>query len=484
MRVLLVNPPKQNFYRRLGIGFPPLGLGYLASVLREARVGVLVADLDNDPGALGRTELGRFDLVGISADTIGFPAAMEFAGQAAREGVPVLLGGYHVTFQDWEALRGGVVDFVIRGEGERPIVALVKALQGVGRISEVPSLSFVRDGRLVRTPEAEPVRDLDGLPFPAWDLFPIHRYKVFFHGRRAMSVYTSRGCPFHCSFCVSSSFNGIKWRARSASSVADEVEILNREYGFRAFAFIDDNFTLDPRRVVAFTEELDRRRLDIIWWCFSRVDTIVKNEEMVARMAEAGARRVFMGLESGSQEVLNRYGKGIATYQQEEAISILRRHGIETHGGFILGHPEETKETIKRTIDTAVRLNPYCAQFSMLTPYPGTKLYNDARRENRLLHRQWQYYDGLHSVVRTDLLTPDELQGMLSRAYRRFYLRLSQLRTQLYDMVRLRYRPIVEIKRWISAIETGRRLRKYGRRLPQKALSRTSQVGPRHPLPI
>ncbi len=153
------------------------------------------------------------------------------------------------------------------------------------------------------------------------------------------SIISSRGCPFNCSFCASSRFGGLGWRARSSSSIADEVEFARHEYGYTAFAFMDDNFTFDPKRVIAFADELDRRRLEIIWWCFSRVDTIVENDTMVRRMSEAGAKRVFLGLESGSQEVLNGYGKRITTEQQREAISLLRRYGIETHGGFIFGHP-------------------------------------------------------------------------------------------------------------------------------------------------
>lgn len=396
MRVFLVNPPKLNFYRQMGSGFPPLGIGYLAAVLQSAGWEVQLVDLDNDPQARRSVELKRYDLVGISADTPGYPAALEIAAAARRAGGRVVMGGHHVTFRDWEALQSGVVDYVIRGEGEGSILALMEAVEGERPAEDVPNLSFLRNGKVIRTPSRRPVADLDGLPFPARDLLPMHRYRAFFQGRRATSVITSRGCPFNCSFCASSRFDGLEWRARSSSSIADEVEFLRSEYSYRAFAFMDDNFTLNPERVLAFVDELDRRRLEIIWWCFSRADIIVKHEAMVRRMAEAGAKRVFLGLESGSQEVLNGYGKRITIEQQREAIALLRRYGIETHGGFIVGDPHETKEMVEQTVRVAVDLNPSIAQFSVLTPYPGTVLFEQVCREGRLLHEEWNLYDGLH----------------------------------------------------------------------------------------
>jgi anaerobic magnesium-protoporphyrin IX monomethyl ester cyclase len=463
MRILLVNPPKLNSFRRLHFGLPPLGIAYLAAALRQAGHHVRIADLDVAPDPA--PNFSQYDLVGISADTIGYPAALAVASAAKEAGTPVLMGGYHVSFQDEEALRSGVVDYVIRGEAEEPIVRLASALEGRIPWEAVSSLSFLQDDRLVRTPAARPVADLDALPLPARDLLPMRQYSARFRGRQLTSVITSRGCPFACSFCASSRFAGVRWRSRSPASIADEVERLQEEMGYRAVAFVDDNFTLDPQRVLGFADEVERRALDIIWWCFSRADTIVKNEAMVRRMAEAGCRQVFLGLESAAQEILEGYGKHLNVSQQRQALAILRRHGIKVHGAFIIGHPADTRSTIRQTIEQALNLGLYVAQFSILTPYPGTALFDEAVRDGRLLHTDWNLYDGLHAVMRADHLAPRELQLLLLRAYRRFYLRPHQVVSELWDALRFREHLGVELGRLVAFLSLRANLRSYIRRL-------------------
>ncbi len=182
MRVLLVNPPKQNFYRQLGSGLPPLGIAYLGAVLRSAGMIVKLLDLDHDQSASRTLDFNRHDMVGISADTIGYPAALQVAAMAKRAGARVVMGGYHVTFQDVEALQTGAVDYVIRGEGEYPLLSLTKSIGEDLPLEDVPNLSFLKDGRLIRTHSTGPISELDTLPFPARDLLPIRKYRVFYWG--------------------------------------------------------------------------------------------------------------------------------------------------------------------------------------------------------------------------------------------------------------------------------------------------------------
>ena len=428
MRVLLISPQGSNLYAKMKVGLPPLGLAYLAAVIREEGHDVKIIDRAIEQRPLTREDFQPFDLVGISADTPRYPEAVEIASIAKEAGKKVIMGGYHVTFLDKEALETGVVDIVVRGEAEEIMVNLLRALENNEDLHKVKGISFVKNGELVRTAVALPPKDLDAMPFPARDLLPMDKYTSQMAGLPITNLITSRGCPFNCYFCSSSRFGGLKWRYRSAKSIVDEMEILYRDYGYRAFAFMDDNFTLSKRRVMEFADELEKRGMDdIIWWCFSRVDILIRNEDMVKRMAEVGAFQIFLGLESHSEDTLDDYGKNIGNKEQDQAIALLRKYGINIHGSFIVGDMNETKEMALQTARWVQEVNPRVAQFSILTPYPGTALYHDVESQGRFLHKNWELYDALHATVKTDGMTPDEVQKMLIKDYRMAYLNKKRL---------------------------------------------------------
>ncbi len=423
MKVLLISPQGSNIYAKMKVALPPLGIAYLAAVIREKGHKVKIIDRSIEQQKLLPEDFAPFDLIGISADTPRYPEAVEIARTAKKAGKMVTMGGYHVTFLDKEALETGVVDIIIRGEAEEIIVNLIDALEKKKDLSTVKGISFVRDGNLIRTPVAPPPQNLDAMPFPARDLLSLKKYSSQMAGLPVTNLITSRGCPFNCYFCSSSKFGGLKWRYRSAKSIADEIEILYHDYGYRTFAFMDDNFTLSKRRVMNFADELEKRKMnDIIWWCFSRVDILVRNEDMVKRMAEAGAFQVFLGLESHNEQTLNDYGKNVGNKEQDQAIKLLHKYGINIHGSFIVGDINETKEMAMQTARWVQKVNPRVTQFSILTPYPGTALYNDVEREGRFLHKNWELYDALHATVKTDGMNPNEVQKMLIKDYRMAYL--------------------------------------------------------------
>ncbi len=423
MKILLISPQGSNIYAKMEVGLPPLGIAYLAAVIREKGHEVKIIDKSIERRELTATDFTDFDLVGISADTPRYPEAVEIARAAKKEGKIVVMGGYHVTFLDKEALETGVVDVIVRGEAEEIFVNLIHALEKKKDLSNVKGISFVRKDKLVRTAIAPPPANLDTMPFPARDLLPMDKYTSQMASLPVTNLITSRGCPFNCYFCSSSKFGGLKWRYRSAKSIADEMEILYHEYGYRAFAFMDDNFTLSKRRVMEFADELEKRKMnDILWWCFSRIDILIRNEDMVKRMAEVGAFQIFLGLESHNEQTLDDYGKNVGNKEQDQAIKLLNKYGISIHGSFIVGDINETKEMAMQTAKWVQQVNPRVAQFSILTPYPGTALYHDVEREGRFLHKNWELYDALHATVKTDGMTPDEVQKILIKDYRMAYL--------------------------------------------------------------
>jgi anaerobic magnesium-protoporphyrin IX monomethyl ester cyclase len=338
----------------------------------------------------------------------------------AAIGKPVVMGGPHPQFMAEDIFASGCVDYIVKGEGEIVFSNLLTALQNRDSVASVKGL-IIKDGRhLIETSAPDPI-DVETLPFPARHLLDIYRYRASMADRPITPIVTSRGCPGACHFCSSSSFFGRGWRCRSAGSVLAELDEVYNRYGFRAVCFMDDNFTLAPQRVEQIADGIIDRGYDLKWWNLSRVDTIVKNPAMVARMAAAGSTTVYLGIESGNEETLNSLGKNTKATDVTLAVEILRQNGIESYGSYIIGNLNETAGDVEKTIDMAVRLNTNIAQFSILTPYPGTKLYEQIK--DRIFCQRWKCYDGLHVVFRHPLINRFYLQFLLIKAFVRFYRR-------------------------------------------------------------
>lgn len=427
VRILLLNPPSSSVYRRIGLVFPPLGLAYLAAALEERGHEGDIIDLEVERVRPEDIPWSGYAVVGISSDTPRYKSAIGLAKMAKNAGCTVVLGGYHPTFADEETLSTGVVDYVVRGEGELTLVRLIERISRGEEPSDVPGLSYLKNSSVVRTGPPEAPQDLDSQPFPARHLLRMDRYRAkMLDGRPVTTVVTSRGCPYGCSFCSSSAFSGRRWRARSPESVVKEVDEVSKVYGFHAIAFMDDNFSLNPLRVVDICRGLIKRSLDLRWWCFSRADTVAKNEDMVKWMARAGASMVFLGLESGSDEVLEGYGKKASVSVGARAVEVLRRHGIRIWASFIIGALEDTLETIRNTVSYARRLAPDIAEFSILTPFPGTRLYEKAASLGLIRQKDWSKYDGAHAVMDTYHMKASQVARAAAGAYISFYCRLSR----------------------------------------------------------
>jgi anaerobic magnesium-protoporphyrin IX monomethyl ester cyclase len=421
MRVLLLNVPFTEGYHKASIDLPPLGIGYMASILRREGHEVQLLDLNMEPtDRLFRID--GADVVGISADTPRHPRAVQLGRRLRASNTPVVMGGPHASFCAESTLRSGGADYVVHGEGEQIMAELLHRIEEPGQAADVPGVSSLLEGEVVHGPPSQSVPDVGALPYPARDLLPMSSYQARVGNRKATSIIGSRGCPFNCSFCASSQLFGLRWRARDPEDLVDEMEYLQREYGLNAVLFMDDNFTLNPDRTVRICEEMLRRGLDMHWWCFSRANTVVDREDMVQAMAEAGAKQVFIGVESPNEEVLQDYNKGITADTAVQAVSLLNKHSIETYASFIIGDVFETKDMIRRTIRFASFLSPGLVQFAILTPYPGTQLYE--QYADRLLQgKDWSFYDGLHAVLQPEYLQPEQLERFLKKSFLSFYLK-------------------------------------------------------------
>lgn len=263
-------------------------------------------------------------------------------------------------------------------------------------------------------------------------------------------MMASRGCPYGCIYCVTSCFWGRRYRIRSPSLVADEVERAVERYRTNMVVFTDDELTLNRRWLRGFLRELRGRGLDLIWTCGSRVNSV--DREILMELRKAGCMTIYYGIESHSDEDLRRIRKGVTIRQVEDAVKWTKRAGIEAAGSFILGFPWQRVEDIRRTVMFAKKLDLDYAQFTVATPYPGTPLYNLAKRLGLIEVWNWSLYTTIHPVMRGLYFTRQQLSALLSWAYRTFYLRPKFMVSQL---LKGRIKTAIEIA--LKALKSRRR---------------------------
>ena len=420
----MVSPPyESNVKSVVGVSSPPIGLAYLASVLRgKHHVKVLDANVLGYSFDDVRRELRGFypDVVGITSVTPSIYHAYHVAKIAkdVREDCKVIVGGPHVTFLPNRTLREcKFIDVVVRGEAEETISELIEAIEK-GVWENVKGITFRRGDQIVSNEPRPFVKNIDEIPFPSWDLLPMDKYK--FSGQRYAAMLTSRGCPFKCSFCASSRLFGGLWRGRSPDNVIEEIRILREKFGIKNIEFVDDTFTLSQKRAESICDEIVREGLDISWGASSRVDTLSRG--LVEKMRRAGCWILFLGIESGCQKILDAIGKRITVEQARKAVKIVKEAGIKVLGSFIIGFLQDTIETVKETIRFAKTLKLDYAEFSILTPYPGTLVYEYAKKNNLLLTEDWSKYTGLEPVMQIEGLSPSNIKSLIQKAYLSFYL--------------------------------------------------------------
>jgi anaerobic magnesium-protoporphyrin IX monomethyl ester cyclase len=424
MNILLINPDPSGTLKATGVLFPPLGLLYVAAYAEKEGHRVEVRDL-----AIRRRKEGiefkKYDVVGISTDTTRHRQALHLAKQAKSSGCTVVMGGPHPGYVDEEILLTKRVDFIVHGEGEVTFSELAAFLQrGDRNFHSIQGISFFSKGQLVRTVPRPFIEDLDRLPLPARHLVHMDDYqRTKFGGRPITSLITSRGCPYQCAFCASSRFWGTKIRMRSVASVLDEIKEIHYRYQFNAVAFVDDTFNLFPKRVIEICHGIVEKKLDLWWWCLSRIDLLLQNEEMVKEMVRAGAKSVFIGVESPSPRTLEELRKGIHVEETVQTVEMLKRNGLEIHASYILGGLHDTVKTIHDTIRFAKRLDTNVAQFAILTPYPGTAVYEQVKGRIFKWRSPWSFFDMQHLVFRHDHLSFIRMEWLLLKAHLLYYTR-------------------------------------------------------------
>lgn len=426
VKVCLVSPPYNSAVKHVvGTSSPPLGLAYLASTVRDMHdVKIIDSSILNYNLEDVKSVLKSFrpDIVGITSATPSIYDAYRVA-EAAKEVNDecfVVMGGPHVTFLPEITFQEcKSVDVVVRGEGEETFRELVDAIEHGRPLKKVKGITYRKGDKIVSTPPRPYIKDIDVVPFPSLDLLPVERYML--QGVRYLSIISSRGCPFQCSFCVSSRLFGGCWRGRKAENVVEEIKHVHEKYRVKNIEFADDTFTLNGKRVEKICDGILEENLDISWGASSRVDTI--SRDLAQKMKKAGCWIVYLGVESASQKILDNIGKKVSISQIIRAVKTLKEAGIQILGSFMLGFPEETLESAMQTIIFAKKLDLDYAQFSILTPYPGTPIYEHADKNRLLITRDWSRFNAVEPVMRLKNLSLKQLQSLFEKAYITFYIR-------------------------------------------------------------
>ncbi len=450
MRILLVSPKSSVWSSRMHIH---MGLGYLAgSLLAAGYKDVTLFDAQvEDESLAAHLARERYDLVGISSPTPLIYEAWEAASLAKERGAVTILGGPHLTLMPEESMEQQEVDLVVRGEAEETIVEVVRALEETGQRGDpatglclpdepwapIPGLCYRNlAGEVVHNP-ARPLRqDVEDIPWPAYHLFKIERYtnlQPITDGlkphARAYTLLTSRGCPYQCIYC-SKPITGNTWRARSPEDVVAEWRYLVEEMGATEIGITDDVWNLKLDRAKELCRLLIAEGLNRVPWITvhgMRADHT--DAELFELMKQAGCRRVGFGVESGNQAVLDSIKKRQTLDDVRRAFKEAKAAGLQTMGFFIFGLPADTEETMEDTIRFALELNPDMANFMIAAPFPGTELWEVARRDGRLFSMDWHDYAIHDERARYELptLPPELVERKWHEANRRFYLRPSQL---------------------------------------------------------
>jgi len=466
MRILLINPPNLDpissvlpsaLEEERGHN-PPLGLLYIAGYLKEKGRNYDVRIIDGPTENLNYSQLKKKikefnpDIVGMTTMSFTIIDALEAAKTAktVNSRIRVIFGGPHVHIFSKETLELGNSDFIILGEGEKTFYQLIENIDNEERLKEIPGLIFYdKEHNLVQTGPPQLIENLDELPFPARELIDNKKYfSLLGTSNLVTTMITSRGCPYRCLFCDRPHL-GKKFRARSLKNVVDEMEECAKKFGIKEFLIYDDTFTVDRQRVVDICQEINKRKLDIVWDIRARVDTI--DEDLLTIMKKAGCERIHYGVESGTQKILDILRKGITLEQVEKAFKLTKKAGIQTLGYFMIGNPTETKEDVLKTIKFAKKINPDYVHITITMPFPATDLYFLALQKGIIKKDVWLEFAKNPSLdfvppIWKENLTKEELHDLIKKAYKEFYFRPTYLFKRILSL-----RSFGELKRKAKA---------------------------------
>jgi len=369
-----------------GRRFLPIGLAYVAAALEKN--GFQVEMLDNylleKPIEEVKLEIKRTnpEIVGITCSSATYSRCIETA-KAVKETLPsckVVVGGWHSSYEPESLLKHSEIDYIVLGEGERAMVELATYIskdENDRAIADIAGVAYRYKGKIVKNAQRF-ISNLDELPFPAWNLLPLHLYDrriEFLNAKPVDNMSIARGCPFNCAFCEIKQLWGTTCRTFSPNRVFDEINHLMTHYGTKGIYFINDNFTIRKKETAELCALIRKNKLDIEWVCDTRVDLVTR--DLLKEMKAAGCKTIWFGGESGSQRILEKLNRGVTLEQTERALKMCREEGIRTACSFLLGIPGETVADMKATFKFARKIDPDWCRFNVFVAVPGSALYDE-----------------------------------------------------------------------------------------------------------
>ncbi len=426
-RIMLVTPDYHCGVVESAGRWPHLGFVYLAGELRkkghEVRIYDAMAKNHSFSQIMDNIMKYNPDVVGTTAYTATMPAAADIlrAVKQWKPGCLSVIGGIHPTFCYEEVLRDyPFINVIVRFEGEYTLPEVITAWESGSEFSGVSGIAFARDGEVVCTPVREYTGDLDTLS-PAWDLLEWEDYTFFVYpGSRLGIISTSRGCIHDCAFCSQHRFWSRTWRGRKPQNVVAEIAYLVREYNVGIFFIADEYPTRDRQRWEKILDLLIEKDLGASFLLETRVDDIVRDEDIIDKYRKAGIIHIYVGIEAASQQTLDLFRKGIAADDSRRALDIIHSAGIVSETSFILGTPGETPESIARTLESARLYNPDFAHFLLLAPWPYADMYPELAPF--IFQKDYSRYNLVEPVIKPEAMTGDELFTEVLNCYRKFYM--------------------------------------------------------------
>ncbi len=372
---------------------PPLGLGYIASILRENghQVSLIDCAIVKTPYSKLLSQIKEMtpDAIGITAYSAYYKDMIQLSRTLKQLNIPIILGGFHVSALPELSLRQCKADFAVIGEGELTTLELMNNWEDSEKRKQVRGIAYLEKGQFKMNGKREFIENLDDLPFPAWDLIDPRKYPRYPHGRLmkrdcVASILTTRGCPYSCSYCASTNFWGKRVRRRSPKNVVDEIEYIIDNFGIRDIHFWDDNVTLIKKHIVGICREILRRRLDISLAVPNGVWYGTLDEELLTLMKRAGFYHLCFAIESGDKSVLKKAGRKDFLDKIPQLLKLTYDHGFYIGAVCIFGLPGETYETARRTIEFMKGLPIHGMAAFMAKPIPGSRLFDEWIQEHDL----------------------------------------------------------------------------------------------------